>query len=155
MQDPWEKNEPGLGVGRDPWRTPLQWDESEGAGFTAATPWLPLDQDFRHNNAVLKREPRSLLCLYHRLIELRRRHRALSVGAMRVLAVENDVLCFERSCGGAGLVIALNFGDEDAPVEVPQLKGATALLSTFMDRGGVTTDVRLRPNEGIIFSVAS
>jgi alpha-glucosidase len=40
----------------------LQWDESEGAGFTTATPWLPLDQDFRSNNvAVLKREPRSLL----------------------------------------------------------------------------------------------
>jgi alpha-glucosidase len=103
VRDPWEKNEPGLNVGRDPWRTPLQWDESEGAGFTTGTPWLPFDQDYRRNNiAAFKRDPGSLLCLYHRLIELRRRHHALSVGAIRVLAVENDVLCYERSCDGEG-----------------------------------------------------
>jgi alpha-glucosidase len=156
VQDPWEKNEPGLGVGRDPWRTPLQWDDSEGAGFTPATPWLPLDQDYPRNNvAALKRDPRSLLCLYRRLIELRRHHRALSNGAIRVLAVENDILCYERSCDGERLVIALNFGAEDAHIEVPQVIGATALLSTFMDRAGAATDSRLRPNEGIIFAGAS
>ncbi len=94
-QDPWEKNEPGLGVGRDPWRTPMQWDASEGAGFTTGTPWLPFAADFARNNvAALKRGPSSLLCLYRALIELRRHHRALSVGAVRVLAVDNNVLCF-------------------------------------------------------------
>jgi alpha-glucosidase len=155
VQDPWEKNEPGLGVGRDPWRTPLQWDESVGAGFTTGTPWLPLDQDYRRNNiAALKRDPRSLLWLYHRLIKLRRRHRALSVGAIRVLAVEDNVLCYERSCDGERFVIALNFSDEDASIEMPELKNATALLSTFMDRPGAITNVRLRPNEGVILAVA-
>jgi alpha-glucosidase len=155
VQDPWERNEPGLGVGRDPWRTPLQWDESEGAGFTAGIPWLPLAQDYRRNNiAAHKRDPASLLCLYRRLIELRRHHRALSVGAIRVLAVENDVLCFERSCDGERFVVALNFGDEDRPIAVPETNGATALLSTFMDCAGAITNTRLRPNEGIIFAVA-
>jgi alpha-glucosidase len=156
VQDPWNKNEPGLGVGRDPWRTPLQWDDSEGAGFTTGTPWLPLDQDYPRNNiAALKCDPRSLLCLYRRLIELRRHHRALSTGAIRVLAVESDVLCYERSCDGERLVIALNFGDADARIEIPEVSGATALLSTFMDRASAMTHVRLRPNEGIIFAVAS
>jgi len=74
---------------------------------------------------------------------------------MRVLAVENDILCFERSCGGEKLVIALNFGDEDAPIDVPEVSGATALLSTFMDRAGVMTTARPRANEGIIFAVAN
>jgi alpha-glucosidase len=156
MRDPWEKNEPGLGVSRDPWRTPLQWDESVGAGFTTGIPWLPVDQDCRRNNiAVFKRDPRSLLCLYHRLIELRRQHRALSVGAIRVLAVENDVLCYERSGDGERFVIALNFGDKDGPLVIPEVNGATALLSTFMDRTGAsTTNAQLRPTEGVIFAVA-
>jgi alpha-glucosidase len=155
VQDRWEKNEPGLGVGRDPWRTPMQWDASEGAGFTTGTPWLPFDQDYRYNNvAVLKRDPCSLLCLYQRLIELRWHHRELSVGAVRVLVVENDLLCFERSCEGERLIIALNFGDDDAPVNVPEVNGATTLLSTFMDRAGAPTEVRLRRGEGIIFRVA-
>lgn len=154
VQDPWEKNEPGLGIGRDPWRTPFQWDASEGAGFTTGTPWLPLDQDYhRRNVAVLNRDPYSLLCLYRRLIELRGQHRALNVGAVRVLAVENDVLCFERCCEGERMVVVLNFGEEDASVNLPEVKGATALLSTFMDCDSAATEVRLRSGEGVIFRV--
>src|SRR5262249_37985030 len=34
VQDPWEKNVPGLGLGRDPERTPVQWDITANAGFT-------------------------------------------------------------------------------------------------------------------------
>jgi alpha-glucosidase len=152
VQDPWEKNEPGLGVGRDPWRTPMQWEACEGAGFTTATPWLPVNRDFPHNNvAVLKGDPSSLLCLYRGLIGLRRRHRALSVGAVRVLAVENNVLCFERRCADERLIVALNFGDEDAPLNVPDVVGATVLLSTFMDRAGASMEMRLPPYEGVIF----
>jgi alpha-glucosidase len=155
VQDPWQKNEPGLGLGRDPWRTPFQWDASESAGFTTGTPWLPLDQDYRRRNvAVLKRDPYSLLCLYRRLIALRRQYCALNVGAVRVLAVENDVLCFERYCEDERMIVVLNFGEEDASINVPELRGATALLSTFLDRASAATEARLRPGEGIIFRAA-
>ena len=34
VQDPFEKNEPRHGLGRDPQRTPMQWDSSPNAGFT-------------------------------------------------------------------------------------------------------------------------
>ena len=133
----------------------MQWDSSEGAGFTTGTPWLPFDPKFALNNvAALKRDPSSLLCLYRALIELRRQHRALSVGAVRVLAVDNNVLCFERRCDDERLMVALNFGDDDAPLNVSDVNRATALLSTFMDRAGAAIEPRLRPNEGIIFSVA-
>lgn len=155
VQDRWEKNEPGLGVGRDPWRTPMQWDASAAAGFTTGTPWLPLDQNFARNNVtMLKCEPYSLLCLYQRLIDLRRQHRALSVGSVRVLTVDNNVLCFERSCDGERLIVALNFGDEDAPLNLSDLNGATVLLSSFMDLPGPPTGMQLRGNEGIIFRLA-
>jgi alpha-glucosidase len=46
-QDPWEKNKPGLGVSRDPSRTPFQWIGGANAGFTSGRPWLPIDADYR------------------------------------------------------------------------------------------------------------
>src|SRR3569833_84734 len=50
VQDPWEKNEPGLGLGRDPSRTPMQWDATANAGFSTARPWLPLDANYAVSN---------------------------------------------------------------------------------------------------------
>ena len=46
VQDPRELREPGLGLGRDPVRTPMPWGRSENAGFTTAKPWLPLNADW-------------------------------------------------------------------------------------------------------------
>jgi alpha-glucosidase len=155
VQDLWEKNEPGLGVGRDPWRSPFQWDATYAAGFTMGTPWLPVDPNYRQQNAAaLKSDPHSLLCLYRRLIELRRQHRALVLGDARVLPVENDVLSYERFFEGEKIVVTINLGQEEAKVKIPEVNGATALLSTFMDREGPMTEVLLRAGEGIIFQVS-
>jgi alpha-glucosidase len=45
IQDPFEKNESGKGVGRDPPRTPMPWDNSQNAGFTLGRPWLRLAEE--------------------------------------------------------------------------------------------------------------
>ena len=92
---PWEKTEPGLGLGRDPSRTPMQWDGSRNAGFSdAERPWLPLDADFRtHNVAAMQADSRSLLNLYHALILLRRQHFALSIGSFRLMASSDTYAC--------------------------------------------------------------
>ena len=72
VQDPAEKNEPGLGLGRDPERTPMPWDGSPLAGFTTGKPWLPLGPDHASANvAAMSKSPDSILNLYRRLIELR------------------------------------------------------------------------------------
>src|SRR6185503_14487766 len=72
VRDPFEKNVPGLGLGRDPERTPMQWDGSGGAGFTTGEPWLPLADDVAAVNVEMQRDDtRSLLALYRRLLALR------------------------------------------------------------------------------------
>src|SRR5260370_1379148 len=62
VQDPAEKNEPGLGRGRDPERTPMPWDGSASAGFTTGRPWLRLGTDREEVNvAALEQDGASIL----------------------------------------------------------------------------------------------
>ncbi len=56
IQDPWAINEPDAGVGRDPSRTPMQWDASAFAGFSTQEPWLPLTQDHATRNVAKMRD---------------------------------------------------------------------------------------------------
>src|SRR6185503_17285360 len=73
VQDPQELGVPGIGLGRDPERTPMQWDASPNAGFTSGTPWLPLAANYRTANVAAEHDdPASMLTLYRRLIALRR-----------------------------------------------------------------------------------
>jgi alpha-glucosidase len=155
-QDPWEKNEPGLGVGRDPWRTPMQWDGSLNAGFSSGRPWLPLDPNYQDRNvARLRTDERSLLSLYQGLIRIRRQYRSLHLGAARVIGADDNVLSFERFLVSERIVVALNLAQDNRSLQIPGLLTSEILLSTFMDRKGRPTDLTLRGNEGAIFLMGS
>jgi alpha-glucosidase len=154
VQDPAEKNEPGLGLGRDPERTPMPWDGSLLAGFTIGTPWLPLGPDQASANvAAMCDSDESLLNLYHRLIALRRGNPALTHGIIEAVGVEGNILSYERRQGNDRLAIVLNLGHEPAQVSLPP---GRVLLSTHLDRVGEDVDqgVSLRTDEGIIVRVS-
>jgi len=152
IADPWEKNVPGLGLGRDPARTPLPWDAGRNGGFTSDEPWLPLGPDHRSVNvAVQARDPHSMLSLYRSLLALRRAEEALTSGAWRPMEAGSQVLAYERCSGGRTLAIALNFSD--APSAIAIAGRGKVLLSTHGDRAGSDGSgdtLRLRPNEGCV-----
>ncbi|WP_437320420.1 alpha-amylase family glycosyl hydrolase [Sorangium sp. So ce385] len=154
VQDPFEKNVPGLGVGRDPERTPMQWGGGAGCGFTAGRPWLPLAPDADRNNVeALRGDPGSILSLYRALIALRRAEPALAVGAYAPLAAGEDVLAYAREHGGRRLLVLLNLSSHPRRLALAAgAGGARVLLSTGLDRAGERLDeaAELRPDEGLI-----
>ncbi|HEX6960248.1 MAG TPA: alpha-amylase family glycosyl hydrolase, partial [Lacipirellula sp.] len=78
VQDPFEKNVPGLGLGRDPERTPMHWSAEPNAGFTTGVPWLPIGEHYKIRNVDSEREnPQSMLTLVRRLLQLHRSEPAL------------------------------------------------------------------------------
>jgi alpha-glucosidase len=154
VQDPWERNEPGLGLGRDPVRTPMPWDGSANGGFTTGRPWLPLNEDVRVRNvAAMAGDETSLLTLYRRLIALRRARPALHGGAYVPLDAQGDVFAFLRAAEGERLCILLNMSEAAAEPALPE-GGWTVLLSTHLDRAGEAAagHLRLRPAEGLILA---
>ena len=151
VQDPWERNEPGHG--RDPARTPMQWDTSANAGFTTGEPWLPLSADWASRNVAVEiADPGSMLSLYRALIALRRSSRALTGGAWRLIAGTGTLLAYERTADGERVVVALNLGSEPVAADFGSVPGARVLLSTHMDRPGATLSepLTLRPDEGVV-----
>jgi alpha-glucosidase len=154
VRDPFEKNVPGIGVGRDGCRTPMQWDATAGAGFSTARPWLPLANDYTHENlANLVADASSILTLYKALIALRRKLPQLVTGAYQPVAAQGDILLYRREGEGNGVVVALNLGAQPVSVASNSIGfGREILLSTFLDRQGeqVEGTLDLRGNEGVI-----
>jgi alpha-glucosidase len=132
VQDPAELRQPGIGQGRDPERTPMQWDSSlPHAGFTSGQPWLPVSAATSVSGQ--DGEASSMLSLYRRLLSIRRSNAALLEGAIENFTAHGDVLTYERRSGDQRLFMALNTGAADATAPLPS---GTVLLSTFPGRDG-------------------
>ncbi|MEO6457898.1 MAG: alpha-amylase family glycosyl hydrolase, partial [Chloroflexia bacterium] len=159
LQDPFGLRVPGLGLGRDPERTPMQWDGLPNAGFTSGKPWLPLGDNYRQVNVeVAQKDDRSMLALFQVLTELRRETPALNRGSYRALDSGNDkVFAYLREHGGITLLVALNFDEQSCNLDLHDA-GAEGhvLISTHLDRNGPLSlqHIQLRPNEGIVARLA-
>jgi alpha-glucosidase len=156
VQDPWEKNVPGHGLGRDPVRTPMPWNVSTNAGFSDAMPWLPLNGDHDTRNVARQRDDESsILSLYRALLDLRRAASALSSGDYGLIAHQGDVLMYERISGSEIYLVALNMSGDETTVSLP--RAGRVVLSTQLDRVE-QFQVRLltlRPDEGVVLKLSA
>lgn len=147
VQDPWERQVPGLGLGRDPVRTPMPWSAGRGRGFTTGTPWLPFGSTTPAD--AQRSDPKSMLTLHRRLLTLRGSELALAIGGYRTRSVTDAVYVYERYHDAQNLAVALNLIGTPQPVDLP---GGKLLLSTHL---GDPPPDRLRPNEGRIVRALS
>jgi alpha-glucosidase len=159
VQDPFEKNVPGRGLGRDPQRTPMQWSAAKNAGFTAGKPWLPIAEDYAQNNVEAERDdPLSILSLYMQLINVRRGEPALEVGELERIDTAGDLLTYIRRDGESAFLVALNFGSEPQVIDISDKAGAGRItLSTGLDRAGesVRGILHIHPDEGLLLRVTT
>jgi len=163
VQDPPAVRMPEIAhiVGRDPTRTPMQWDGSPNAGFAKAgvRPWLPLAPDAAVRNVAQQTAvPGSMLSFFRTLVGVRNASAALTVGAYRSLDGGSDeIFAYLRSTAAETLLVVLNFG---AGAHQLDLSAAGAqgelLLSSGMDRHGrvALAALDVGPNEGLIVRVA-
>ena len=148
VQDPFERRVPGMGFGRDPVRTPMQWSAAPHAGFTTGTPWLPLSSDYKDVNVARQREaPGSMFALHKALIALRRAEPALQLGKLDLVETAGEVLAYVRE---DRFLILLNLSNTRQHVGVP--RPGALVLSTHLDRAEerVAGTLQLRPDEGVI-----
>jgi alpha-glucosidase len=153
IQDP-----QGINLGaertRDRGRTPMQWDDSDYAGFSTTTPWLPVSSDYKTRNAAAQiGDITSMFNLYRRLLWYRHRSPVLQGGSYRALDTNHDdCFVYLREYEEACCLVALNFTGETKDLTLPINQTGRVVISTHLDRGEDISGhtLSLRPNEGII-----
>ncbi len=122
---------------RDNARTPMQWDDTENAGFTTGTPWLAVNPNYKKINAKdqLSR-PDSVFRHYQRLIALRREYPIIVYGHYELLLPEDpDLYVYTREWEGHRLLVVCNLsGKERAYVPDAAFRGAKVLIHSSPDQ---------------------
>jgi alpha-glucosidase len=166
IQDPPAITQPEIAhfIGRDPERTPMQWDDSPNAGFAPAgvTTWLPVADDYQTRNVQYQKENLgSMLRMFRALTYLRRTEPALSVGDY--ITVETgvpEILAYLRasSLSKDTVLVVLNFGSDKHVLDLSSVsrKAQIALTTNLIRMGMVDLDkLLISPNEGMLLWVVN
>jgi alpha-glucosidase len=148
--------------GRDPERTPMQWDGSPGAGFTTGQPWLPIGAEAGHVNVAAQQDdPGSMLSFTRRAIWYRRGSPALRAGSFRALDLGPGAFGFLRETADRQrTLVILEFEGRarrlDARPALSANHGARIALSTDVDRPVEAVSLGaldVGPDEGLVIEL--
>ena len=137
--------------GRDNARTPMQWDDTENAGFTTGTPWIKVNPNYKEINAKSQvNDKDSIFSCYKRLIQLRKEYPVFVDGEFRLLLEEDEnIFAYERVSEGQKLVVVCNFYEKT--IELPRevsVEGMELLLGNYAE---IKEPSVLRPYEARMY----
>jgi alpha-glucosidase len=154
IRDPLGKRYWPVFQGRDKARTPMQWNPETNGGFTAGTPWLPVNKDFLTRNVRQQEgEPASLLNHYRNLIRLRKTSEALQKGSwVPVTNGQNGILAYFRNTEEQRILVILNFTGRRKTLTLQEHTYGKVLLSTLRSPGEYSyfQDMQIGPYEATV-----
>ena len=137
--------------GRDNGRTPMQWDDSEHAGFTTGTPWIKVNPNYKEINAKSQvKDPNSIFSCYKRLVQLRKEYPVFVDGRYRLLLEEDEnIFAYERQNADQKLVVVCNFFGNTVEMPLQETcKDMTLLLGNYVE---IAEPGTLRPYEARMY----
>ncbi|WP_058912592.1 alpha,alpha-phosphotrehalase [Entomohabitans teleogrylli] len=135
---------------RDNGRTPMQWDDSDNAGFTRGTPWIGLCDNYPAINARATLDDEdSVFFTYQRLIQLRKMLPVLTFGDYQDLLPAHPFLwCYQRNWQDQTLTVVANLSKETLPLEQITARGQV-MMHNYPDAPTPGSDITLRPYEAV------
>ena len=142
--------------GRDNARTPMQWNDSENAGFTTGTPWLAINKNYNEINAKqCLEDENSIFHHYRKLINIRKNNDTIIYGDYTLLCPEDkNIFAYTRELNGDKILVICNFYDKEVTFDFDDnFDSSEILLSNYEDSSLLTAKLNLRPYEAIMFRV--
>ena len=140
---------------RDNARTPMQWDDSDCAGFTTGKPWLKINPNYQSVNAAeeLKRDD-SVFHYYQKLISLRKQLDVIVDGTYELLEQDDpDLFVYTRTLGTEKLLVVCNFSDRKQSFRVPEEFAGGEILISNNERKSAADPV-VEPYESFVVRVS-
>ncbi|MBU3182991.1 glycoside hydrolase family 13 protein [Clostridium psychrophilum] len=108
--------------GRDNARTPVQWNDSENAGFTTGTPWINVNPNYKQINVKSQlNDPDSIFNYYKELINIRKNNPIVVYGTYDLILENNkELYAYTRTLGEEKLLIVCNFTDSISNFDLPE-----------------------------------
>ena len=136
---------------RDSARTPVQWDDSENAGFTTGKPWFYVNQNYKEINvAQQETDPDSLLNFYRKAIALRKALPVVKDGTYQDhFFMSGKRYVYSRHNGKQKLLVMCSFSKKDIPVKFPagfDREKAKLVLHSYPQAGD-----QLKPYEARVY----
>ncbi|WP_314405922.1 alpha-glucosidase [Leuconostoc suionicum] len=132
-------------MSRDNARTPMQWNSSENAGFSKATPWYGLNSNYNEINVENSlSDKNSVFYHYQKLIQLRHDSELIRYGTFEPIDSEDtQVYAYRRHYEGKTLLVLSNFTDATVERNYQQSEATKLLINNYAD----DLDTKLRPYE--------
>jgi glucan 1,6-alpha-glucosidase len=136
--------------GRDNARTPIQWDDSENAGFTTGTPWLHVNQNYQEINVAANlADSNSIFYCYQKLIQLRKDNPIVVWGDFELVTeVPEQVFMYLRHYEDQTWAVVANFGEEQTTIQLPNLgESSDVIISNYERESADFHQLDLNPYE--------
>ncbi len=136
--------------GRDNARTPMQWDDTENAGFTTGTPWLHVNPNYHELNVKANLEdPNSIFFCYQTLIQFRKENPIVVWGDFELVTdVPEQVFMYLRHYEGQTWAVVANFGEGKASLQLPSLgQSDDVIISNYARSAADFHQLDLKPYE--------
>lgn len=138
--------------GRDNARTPMQWDDSENAGFTTGKPWIMVNPNYREINVAKEMaDPDSVFHYYQKLIALRKLEKIIIYGSYQLLEPDNENLyVYTRTMDNEKLLVICNFTKEETEYDIPEEFAEGRVLIGNLQRETAQGRICLHPYEALV-----
>ena len=115
---------------RDNARTPMQWNDSENAGFTTGTPWLKVnDNHIWLNVEFSKKDEDSILNYYKKLLTIRKKEKLVIDGTyIDILPNHNEIYAYYRTGENEKLLVVANYSSKTIKVDLGEIPDKYEIL---------------------------
>ena len=143
-------------LSRDNGRTPMQWDDTNNAGFSSETPWLPVHENHTTVNvATQQNDHNSVLNHFRKMVALRKDNLLLVYGEYEIIQEEHPTIyAYSRTLDDEKMTVLLNFSESESSISLPNFDHSKEVLINNYNEFSVDKNtITLKPYQAVVLKL--